>query len=217
MKYDSFIFDLDGTICNTLKDIAHSVNYSLKKHHYPTHKLNKFKSFVGNGSKKLIERSLNNDLTNYESVFNVYMNKYLSDPVRYTKPYKHIKTFLLKAKKEGIKLFVFTNKPDSLANLVINKCFGPNLFDKVIGIKESTKVTKPCIEEFIKETKEFNIDLSNSLYFGDSDVDLFTGINLKVKGIYLTCWGYQDYKYLSSLKEKPTKYLFKPKELLSLL
>ena len=215
-KYDAFIFDLDGTICDTLKDIAYCVNYSLKKHHLKTYSLNEFKSFLGHGSKYLIEKAISSRSDLFDSVFHIYMEKYLSNPTKYTKAYKYISPFLLKAKEKGIKLIVYSNKPDNLANEVINKCFGNDLFDLVVGIKKTTKEVKPSISELINYSHHLNINFSNSAYFGDSDVDLYTGINLKVKEIYLTCWGYQDYKYLSTLKDKPTKFLFNPKDLLKI-
>ena len=216
-KYDSFIFDLDGTICNTLKDIASSVNYSLKYHHYKTYKVNDMKPFLGHGSKRLIEDALDKKLENYDSVFKVYMDKYKSNPVRYTKAYPIVTKFLIKAKEKGIKLFVFTNKPQVLASLVISKCFKENLFLEVIGVKDSTTKVKPDVEEFKLLTKKYNIDYTSSAYFGDSDVDLITAKNLNVRETYITTWGYQDYSYLKEYEIQPTKYLFKYKELLDII
>ena len=216
-NYDSFIFDLDGTICNTIKDIAYSVNYSLKYHHLKTYKINDFKPFLGHGSKRLISDALNNNLDNFDSVFNIYMDRYKNNPARYTKVYPKVRKFLTKAKEKGIKLFVYTNKPQILASLLISKCFKDNLFDEVIGIRETTTSVKPEVNEFITRTSKYNIDYSKSVYFGDSDVDILTARNLKVKKCYITTWGYQDYSYLKNYKYQPDKYLFKYKELLDII
>lgn len=216
-KFDSLIFDLDGTICNTIKDIANSVNYSLKLHNLKTYKINEFKPFLGHGSKRLILDAINNNTSLFDSVFNKYMDKYATNPSKYTKAYPYVDKFLHIAKNNGIKLFVFTNKPQKLADLVIKSCFQDNLFDEVIGVKEDTKIVKPEIDEFSKRTSKYHINYSSSAYFGDSDVDLITAKNLSVKETYITTWGYQDYNYLSKLEIKPTKFLFKYKELLNLL
>ena len=205
-KYDSLIFDLDGTLCDTLPNIMYSVNYALEKYNLPTHNIEEFKTYVGNGSIKLIERSIYPKNEMFQKVFDLYMKIYLEDPIRYTKPYKGIKELLIKAKEKNIKLFVYTNKPQSLAIKVIYKCFD-NLFDKVVGITNKDEKIKPEPDLFINNTKEFNIDYHSSAYFGDSDVDILTGFNLKVREIYSVCWGYQTYNYLRTLKKQPTKYL----------
>lgn len=217
MKYDSFILDLDGTLCDTLKDIAYSVNYALKKYNLKTHSLEKYKSFVGNGSNKLIQRAIYPHEELFNKVFKTYKEKYLSNPTKYTKPYKGMERFLLEAKKQGIKLFVFTNKPHDLATSVLSLSFKDNIFTKIIGIQNNTQIIKPQVDNFLKETKEYNINYSLSAYFGDSDVDIFTANNLRVKETYITLWGYQDKKHLESLEIKPTKYISKINELYSLL
>lgn len=216
-KYDSFIFDLDGTLCDTLLDIAECINYSLTYHKLKNHTYEEYKGFIGYGSKYLIEHSIEPHKELFDSVFKVYLDKYNLNPCKNTLPYPHVKEFLTKAKNKNIKLFVFTNKPQILANQVIETCFGNDIFDEIVGTTKESKVVKPNISYFTSVVKKHNIDYSSSAYFGDSDVDILTATNLNVNEIFSVLWGYQDITKLEKVKTSKTKFLKNGEELLNII
>lgn len=208
----AFIFDLDGTILETIQDIADSCNYSLALHNFKTHSYDEYKNYVGNGSIKLVERALGeNNLSSFDIVFKDYYDYYLTNYCVKTKPYNGIIETLSKAKDKGIKLFVYTNKPSDIALAVIKKCFPKDFFEKVIGV--SGKDVKPNPIPFIKRTENYNLDFSKVMYFGDSTTDIQTAYNLNCCGIYSVLWGYQSKEKLSNFELKPTAFLSSPYEI----
>ncbi len=209
MRYQGCIFDLDGTILNTVFDIADAVNYSLCLHGRKKIAYEEFPAFLGNGSRKLIERALKDNQEDYEDIFNDYYEYYLSHYCVKTKPYDGIIESLNALKEAGLYLFVYTNKPQAIASDVISHCFGNNLFNEVIGIDKGDKV-KPNSEAFLNKTKKYDLDLSKFAYFGDSLVDIETAINLHVHSIYPVAWGYNTIEQLITKKNKYTMLLTDP-------
>ncbi len=208
-RYDSFIFDLDGTLCDTLPDIREACNYALQSFSLPTRELSEFPSFVGEGSIVMLKRALKDIILKddeFKKLYDIYHHYYMTHSVVKTKAYKGMQEVLDKAKKANIKLFVYTNKPDDLAVEVINFCFKKNTFDKVVGIPYKGK-TKPAPDTFLKETSSFDIDYSRFCYFGDSTTDIETAYNLHIPNIYSVLWGYSTKEQLSSFSLKATKQL----------
>lgn len=212
-SYQAFIFDMDGTIVSTAEDICDAVNYSLKKHSLPLIELNESISYLGNGSVKLIQRAMHYKHQElFQSVFDTYYNYYLKNYLNKSKPYDGILEALDYSKKKGIMLFVYTNKPEKIAQEIVDNLFPKDTFSKMIGIPLGGK-TKPNVEAFINAGKEFNLDYSKIAYFGDSTTDVKTANNLGVKTMCSVLWGYQSQEEITSIGERIDFYLKTPQEI----
>lgn len=213
--YDSFIFDLDGTLVDSIQDIADAVNYAFDKFKLPTRPLSEFPSYLGDGSYNLIKRALKDiQLTEegFNQVFNTYYDYYMCHFLVKTKAYDFMLEALEHAKSLGIKLFVYSNKPADIAEEVVYHCFPKDLFNKVVGIPLKAPV-KPAPDVFLKATASFDIDYSRAAYFGDSGTDILTGINLNIEDIYSVLWGYKTEEFLRHFKIAPKGFLHSPKEI----
>ena len=205
------IFDLDGTLLNTIDDLANACNYALKEFSFPIHEVNKYKIFVGNGIYKLVERAVPNDKRDKETVLKVlglftdYYNKHMMDV---TKPYEGIIELLDEIKRRNIKLAVVSNKKHEFTLEIVKKYFG-NKFDMVIGHRENYK-EKPDPTSVLEVLEEFSIEKSNCIYVGDSNIDIITANNAGVKSVGVT-WGFRDEEELS--KEGATYIVNNIKEL----
>ncbi len=209
------IFDLDGTLLNTIDDLSNSVNYVLKKHNYPTFSVEEYKYKVGNGMKKLIERALPKSEKSEEKVeeilaeFMVYYSEHKTDN---TAPYKDIETLLITLKQKGIKTAVLTNKAHESAKPLISKYF-PELFDVVCGQKQGVP-TKPDPTSVFEVMKELDVSADECLYLGDSGVDMQTAENANIFAIGVL-WGFRK---ADELEQNGAKAIIKqPLELLSFI
>lgn len=205
------IFDLDGTICDTLEDLKNAVNYAMEKLNLPTHTLDSIRAKVGNGIRLLIERSLPDEKTNEINIqraydyFSEYYPKHLLDN---TKPYEGIPQLLSSLKQKGYKLAVCSNKDDKFAKQIVNTCF-PNTFDYIIGrLPDMEK--KPAPNMVNKVLKELQVDKQNVLYVGDSLVDIQTAQNSNLKGVFVT-WGFTSVdilkNYAKDIVSNPSKII----------
>ena len=180
------IFDLDGTLLNTLDSIAYYVNDTMKHFGLPVIETEKIRTFVGNGAKNLISRSLryNGSELDAEKVLSVYIEKYNSDALYLVKPYDGIRELLSKLHENGVTLAVLSNKPHSSTSIMIDKIFGKDLFSVVRGPYNNEKVKpEPAVaNEIAKE---------NCFFIGDSDVDIETGKNALMHTVGVT-WGFRD-------------------------
>ena len=195
MKYQLAIFDLDGTILNTLDDLADSLNHVLAQHNFPQHTADEVRMMVGNGILNLIKRALPNDTeqTTVETVyadFNAYYKLHSADK---TKPYDRITEMLEQLKARGIKLAVVSNKADYAVQDLCVKYFG-GIFDAVSGEKTGVP-KKPAPDGVNNILSELGIERKNSVYIGDSDVDLQTAANAEMDCIAVN-WGFRDEKLL---------------------
>lgn len=183
------IFDLDGTLLNTIEDIAVSLNKALKKYNLPTHSLDEIMKMVGNGVDLLIQRAVKPYDDYFLEVKKFYLDDYNKNCDIITKPYKGIKELLQSLKNDGIKIAVLSNKPHIDTVTVIDKYFN-NTFDYVIGKKDNNRI-KPYSDGVNEVMTYFNIKNNNSLFIGDSEVDVETGKNAKIRTIAVT-WGFRD-------------------------
>lgn len=216
LRYQGFVFDLDGTILSTLEDIADAVNHSLRLHGFPTHDYSEYPAFLGNGSVLLIKRALGEkSLDHFQEVFDTYYQYYHEHYCVKTHPFKGLPEVLKKAKEKGVRLFVYTNKPDAIAQEVVTRCYGKNLFEKVVGIPLGGKV-KPDPEAFRKKVIEpCSFDPNDLAYFGDSVTDILTARNLQIPNMFSVSWGYVKKEILAA--NHPTRILDKVEEILALL
>ena len=195
MKYDLIIFDMDGTIVNTLEDLKNSLNYVLQQAGYQTRTLEEVRTFVGNGIRKTIERALPSDIEEekIDELFSLFMDYYAIHNTDNTKPYNGVIDLLKELKHLGYKTAVVSNKQDSAVKSLCKKFF-TGLFDVEIGEKENI-AKKPDPDEVNEVLKILNIDRTKSIYIGDSEVDIQTAQNSKMKSIIVD-WGFRDRKFL---------------------
>lgn len=195
MKYDLIIFDMDGTILNTLEDLKNSLNYVLQQAGYQTRTLEEVRTFVGNGIRKTIERALPSDIEEekVDELFSLFMDYYAIHNTDNTKPYNGVIELLKELKHLGYKTAVVSNKQNSAVKSLCKKFF-TGLFDVEIGEKVNI-AKKPEPDEVNEVLKILNIDCTKSIYIGDSEVDIQTAQNSKMKSIIVD-WGFRDRKFL---------------------
>ena len=184
------IFDLDGTLLNTLDSIAYYVNDTMKHFGLPVIETEKIRTFVGNGAKNLISRSLRYDGSELdaEKVLSVYIEKYNSDALYLVKPYDGIRELLSKLHENGVTLAVLSNKPHSSTSIMIDEIFGKDLFSVVRGPYNNEKVKPdPAVANEIAK----GFEKENCFFIGDSDVDIETGKNALMHTVGVT-WGFRD-------------------------
>lgn len=195
------IFDMDGTILDTIDDILNAINYSLDK--YNLHNITKeeCKSFLGNGPQKLIERSLKDKQEYFKDVYNTYIDYYSNHNDILTKPYDGIIELLNKLKSDGYLLAVCSNKGNEDVVNLSNKYF-KCIFDYIIGSSDLI-AKKPSPDMVYKILSDLNT--KDAVYVGDSEVDVKTSINAGILGIFVL-WGFRS---KSTLKENGAKVLVK--------
>ena len=189
------IFDLDGTLLDTLDGLKDSVNYTLNQFNYPTKNLDEIRSFVGNGVSKLVERAIPDGLVNpnFEKCLAIFKEHYSKTMNTTTKPYSKIIELLQILKQKEIKCAVVSNKYDSAVKDLCNYYFS-DLIDFAVG--ESTKCKpKPSIDGIEIVLNKFNLKKEEVLYVGDSEVDILTAKNANIKMITVA-WGFRESAYL---------------------
>ncbi len=184
------IFDLDGTLVNTLDDLSDSVNFALSQSGFPTHNRERFRYFVGNGIYKLIERALPENRRDSETVGlvkSVFMEHYSEHCTGKSLPYHGIDQLLQTLKNQGIKLAVASNKVHPATVAIVEHFWGKSYFDLILGHRDG-KPTKPD-PEIISDILTFlDVEKTEVLYAGDSGVDMQTAHNAGVTAIGVT-WG----------------------------
>lgn len=215
MKKKLLIFDLDGTLLNTLKDLQNAVNYALKKYHYETRDIEFIRKAVGNGVKKLVERSLINGLNNPDfdmvfATFNEFYQKHSSD---HTKRYPFMLKTLQNLKKKGYILAVCTNKIDKVAHELVEFHY-PHIFDMVQGDVPSLK-KKPDPEMIFHIIETYNLNKDEVTYIGDTNIDHDVAYNADID-LVLVSYGYRTYEELLEYKYKNAVIIHSPQSLLEI-
>lgn len=191
------IFDLDGTLLNTLDDLADSTNYALSKFGYPTRTIEEVRQFVGNGVAKLIERAIpeGKNNPNFEKCLAIFKENYAQNMYNKTAPYNGIIEMLSNLKSRGIKISVVSNKFDLAVKELCKKYF-EGFIDFAAGENEAQGIKKkPAPDTVISVLNKFNFAPEDAVYVGDSDVDIMTAKNSKMPCISVT-WGFRDEKFL---------------------
>lgn len=191
------IFDLDGTLLNTLDDLADSTNYALSKFGYPTRTIEEVRQFVGNGVAKLIERAIpdGKNNPNFEKCLSIFKENYAQNMYNKTAPYNGIIEMLSNLKSKGIKIAVVSNKFDLAVKELCKKYF-EGFIDFAAGENEAQGIKKkPAPDTVLSVLNEFNFAPEDAVYVGDSDVDIMTAKNSKMPCISVT-WGFRDEKFL---------------------
>lgn len=190
--YRLAVFDLDGTLINSIYDLADAVNTALEEKGYPVHETEKYYHFVGNGALKLCERALPQDKRTEKEIAD--LNKRFSEVydkicLNKTLPYEGIPEMIEKLGKIGVKCVVASNKPDSFSKEIVYRLFGEDSFSLVMGKREGVPV-KPSPEIVFNIAKELGLSLDNAVFIGDSSVDVQTAHNAHLPCIGCT-WGFR--------------------------
>ena len=184
------IFDLDGTLVNSIEDIAFAVNRGLKLMGLPDHPVSAFNLFVGDGMYKLCERALPEDCQErVNELLMLYNDYYIKHCCVLTKPYDGIPELLKALKASGIQIAVLSNKPHPQTVNVINNLFGSGVFDYVLGQKPEFPV-KPNPEALIHLIESAGVSLEDAVNIGDSNVDIILGRNAGIDSIGVS-WGFR--------------------------
>lgn len=214
MKYDTIIFDLDGTLLNTLDDLKDSLNATLTKHGYDERSLEEVRSFVGNGVKRLVELSLPIHSTD-EHILQCladFTDHYKTNMQNKTRPYNGIMELLLDLDRFGYKLAIASNKYDSAVKRLSKEYFG-DLINIAIGESYDVK-RKPAPDSIFAAIKSLGSDIKKTIFVGDSETDVQTAKNAGIPIIGVT-WGFRTRE---TLRNEGADYLIDtPKELLTLI
>ena len=212
--YKAVIFDLDGTLLNTLTDLASSVNFALRKFSFPERTTEEVRSFIGNGVIKLMQRAAPDsiDKDTFDACFEAFRTNYLNHMTDTTAPFEGIPRLLESLKANGIKTAVVSNKLHSGVVGLCNDFFGDTL-TCAFGVENESE-RKPSPANVFKAFKKLGITASDAIYVGDSEVDVQTAQNSGLDCIGVT-WGFRD---KSELEESGAKYIVqKPEEILEIV
>lgn len=212
--YKLAIFDMDGTILDTLEDLKDSVNYALCECGYPERSYDEVRSFVGNGIRKLIERAVPNgtSLENIDKVHNAFTEHYKLHCADKTKAYDGIKPLISELRRNGIKTAVVSNKADYGVQELCREYFD-GLFDYAVGERDGIR-RKPAPDSVNEALRVLGFDKSEAVYIGDSDVDFETAKNAELPCISVL-WGFRDEDFLRKIGAKT--FVSKPSEILDII
>lgn len=214
MGYKAVIFDMDGTILDTLDDLAGSVNHSLVLFGYPTRSREEIRSFLGNGMVRLIHLSVPEGISKEqeEAVLNEHKSYYPLHSCDMTRPYDGIVDLLRELKVRGIKTAVVSNKSDANVKALVSMFFD-GLFDVSIGSMEGV-ARKPAPDMVNMALERLGVSKEDAIYIGDSEVDLNTARNSGLDMITVT-WGFRDRDHL--VQNGATIFADTPEEIIDLL
>ena len=216
MEFKAVIFDLDGTLLNSLEDIACSVNKILATHDLPTHKPDDYKIFVGSGISELMTRALPEEERNPDTIDD-YVKKFREEYARNwnakTKPYAGIAAMLDELVSRKIKIAVLSNKLHAFTKQCVDKLLPRWKFNIVMGLQNDIP-PKPDPASALQIAKQLNIDPPHILYVGDSDIDMKTAVAACMHPVGVL-WGFRTKEELQ--KNGAKTLIEKPQELLELM
>lgn len=196
MTYKAVVFDLDGTLVNSIEDLADAMNMVLEGNNYPTHNYAAYKYFVGSGIRSLVIKALpenHRDDTQITTCFDAMMAIYSKQCTNKTKPYDGILEVLNQLKARQLKLSVLSNKADALTKKVVLALF-PGYFEPVLGLKiEAHKKPNPVVA--LQICKALNVLPEETILVGDTAIDMQTANNANMLAVGVP-WGFRDKKEL---------------------
>ncbi len=214
--YNTIIFDLDGTLLNTLEDLTDAVNYVLRKFGWEEHSLDRVRQDVGNGIRKLIERSIPDGLSNplYEEVYLSFKEYYQAHCQVKTNAYPGIMELLQALSEKGCKMAIVSNKAHKAVE-ELNEIYFKEYIQVALGENEDAGIKKKPSPEMVDKALELlGSTKEETIYVGDSDVDKATADNSGIDCI-LCEWGFRELELLQSLK--PKAIIEEPMELVKYL
>ena len=209
-EFDTYIFDLDGTLLSTLNDLAASTNYALRWARMPERTIEEIRMFVGNGVKLLMERAIPNGINNpkFEETYAKFREHYLEHNLDTTSPYDGVPELLCELKRRGKKLAIVSNKFYAAQDLA--KHFFPDTIKVAIGERETIR-KKPAPDTVLEALRQLGASKEGAVYIGDSDVDIMTAKNCGLPCISVL-WGFRDKDFL--IQHGGTEFVNKPSEIL---
>lgn len=209
--YNTYIFDLDGTLLSSLADLAASCNYALRTNGMPERTLDEVRRFVGNGVKKLMERATPDGLQNplFDKTLADFRQHYMKHNLDTTGPYEGVMPMLEELQRRGKKVAVVSNKFYAATQELCHHFFG-DLVTVAIGEREDIR-KKPAPDTVIEALRQLNATAEESVYIGDSDVDIDTARNAGMPCISVL-WGFRDKDFL--IEHGATTLVATPQEIL---
>ena len=210
-RLKAYIFDLDGTLLDTLVDLAASCNYALDSCGMPVRSIDEVRRFVGNGVRMLMVRAVPNGEENpaFEQALELFRKHYLVHGQDHTAPYPGVVDMLVRLRSQGLKIAVVSNKFDAATKQLCDYYF-PNLVDVAIGEREGI-CRKPAPDTVHEAMKQLGITHQEAIYVGDSDTDILTAKNACLPCVSVT-WGFRDRQFL--LDHGATTLISSPEELI---
>lgn len=194
------IFDLDGTVLDTLASIKHFVNKTFQKFGVEGINEEECKAFVGNGAKNLIERALLSkgsfEPEFFEAVLCDYVKAYDENPTFLTDAYPGVRELLSKLKEKNVRLAVLSNKPDFAVKSLVKHFFN-DTFDIVFGAREGAAL-KPNPDSALEILESLSLSASECAFIGDTGTDIETAKNMKARLSIGVCWGFRSKEELSA-------------------
>lgn len=208
--YDTYIFDLDGTLLDTLADLAGSCNYALRTNGMPERSIDEVRQFVGNGVKLLMERAIPSGQSNpkFEKTYQDFRTHYMEHRLDTTKPYEGIMPMLERLKKQGKHVAVVSNKFYAATRELCRYFFGEYV-EVAIGERENIR-KKPAPDTVEEALRQLGVGKTGAVYVGDSDVDIMTAQNCAMPCISVL-WGFRDKDFL--LAHGATTLVSRPDEI----
>ena len=210
-QYDTYIFDLDGTLLATLGDLTASTNHAMRAFNMPEHTIDDVRRFVGNGIKKLIERAIPDGVDNplYNNVYDVFMEHYMKHNLDTTRPYDGIPELLAELKRRGKKMAIVSNKYCTATEALCRHFFNDYI---TVAIGESETVRKkPAPDSVFEAMRRLDAAPATTVYVGDSEVDVATARNSNLPCISVL-WGFRDKDFL--IANGATTFVEKAEEIL---
>lgn len=209
--YNTYIFDLDGTLLSSLADLAASCNYALRTNGMPERTLDEVRRFVGNGVKKLMERATPDGLQNplFDKTLADFRQHYMKHNLDTTCPYEGVMPMLEELQRRGKKVAVVSNKFYAATQELCHHFFS-DLITVAIGEREDIR-KKPAPDTVIEALRQLNATAEESVYIGDSDVDIDTARNAGMPCISVL-WGFRDKDFL--IEHGATTLVATPQEIL---
>jgi len=216
MHYEAVIFDLDGTLLDTIEDIVGSMNAVLADLGCAGHSLDEYKTFIGNGIDMLVRRSLPENMRDDRTVsagIDSMRKEYAQRWAHTSKPFKDIPELLDRLTVQGVKLSVFSNKLDAFTKEMVNVLLGSWHFHAVLGLNPDIPV-KPDPEGALKIAQIMHVEPQQCIFVGDSGIDMETAVSALMRPVGVL-WGYQDRNRL--IAGGATDLLSDPLDLLPIL
>lgn len=211
-KYKLAIFDMDGTILDTIEDLKNSTNYALREHGMPERSLAEVKRFVGNGIRRLLEQAVPAGTApeTIDEVFVTFNGYYKDHCADKTKAYDGILPLLKELRSKGIATAVVSNKADYGVQALCRDYF-EGLFDYAVGEKAGVR-RKPYPDSVFEVLKQFGTDKEDAVYIGDSEVDYETSVNAGMD-VIMVAWGFRDEDFIRARGARCIVH--EPKEILA--
>lgn len=212
---DTFVFDLDGTLLDTLSDLSNSVNFALRRHSLPEHSYAEIRQMLGNGVRRLVREAVpeGTDDVTYEAVFADFRRHYMDHCLDATAPFPGMLHVLETLRRRGVKMAIVSNKLDPAVQ-ELNRHFFAQYIEVAVG-ESATVRRKPCPDAVLSALERLGSERGRALYVGDSEVDIATARAAGMR-VAVALWGFRDECQLRPLAAEDTLFVSRPEELLDI-